>query len=148
MEVDTHQLAEILGVTTSRIGHFVRDGAPVKVRGGRGVAHIFDSREFFKWRDKVVSDDVERLTMEEARLKKLTAEAGISELELAKKKNQVADLDEIEEDLKNRFAVLRTSIRSVPERVVMQLIGLKDEAKIKKIILKEIDDTLERLSDE
>lgn len=148
MELDTQQLADFYGVSTARVNQWVREGAPVKIKGSRGIAHIFDTGDFSKWRDSVLASNTERMTLDEARLKKLAAEASISELELAKKKGDVVDLDEIERDLKNKFATLRSSIRSIPERVVLQLIGLKDEVKIKTIILTEIDSTLKRIIDE
>jgi len=149
MDLDTQQLSDLLGVTTHRVNQWVREGAPVKEKGFRGRSHVFDSKEFLKWRDRIVADNAERLTLEEARLKKLSAEAAIQELELAKRQGAVVDLEEIEQDLINKMTLLRTGMRAIPERVVLQLIGLKDEVKIKQIILKEIDDVLKRaLEDE
>lgn len=152
--VTTEELAELYDVKPPQIHAWIKEGCPIKVRGaaGRG-AHQFDTKAVATWREKRAvriatksSDDVQ-VSKEEAQRRKVSAEAGLAELELAKKKGLVVDLDELERDLSGRFAEIRASLRKIPERVVLRLVGVTDEAVIKDIVLGEIDSVLQGLAD-
>lgn len=145
MEMNSRELADFFGVHAQTVGQWVRQGLPVKERGRGGRGHIFDSIDVMTWRDKHLSGDEERLTAEEAKLKKLTAEAKQAEMNLMIKQGILVPMDDIERKLSSQFAYLNQSMRTLPGRVVMQLVGETNEIKIKDILLDEIDDTLERV---
>lgn len=153
MIVDSVQLADIHGVNRTQIYNWIKEGCPVHEQGKRGKStHKFDTAAVAKWHIKraknAVTMNADNLTYEEARTRKIAAEAELSELELAKKKALVADLEEVERELADKFAEMRSSLRKIPERCVLRLIGEMDESRIKEIILEEVDSALEALEDE
>jgi len=153
MEVTTKDLAQFFGVNVRTIQKWMADGCPIKKPGQKGgQTHIFETEDVIAWRirERINAEigNVDLMSTEEAKRKKLAAEAGLAELELAKKQGIVVELTEVERDLSNKFANFRAVVRRVPERVVMQLLGLTDETKIKEIILEELDLALETLSDD
>lgn len=88
------------------------------------------------------ADDVEEL-----RRRKLAAEAEMAELELAKSKGAVCDLEMIERNLATLFETLKANLRNVPGRVVSALVGQTDEREIKRLLLDEIELALSELAD-
>lgn len=151
MEVTIHEAAQIHDCTVQTIRDWMRAGMPVKQRAEKGgQKHILCTVQINQWlmeRElKKRFGNIDLMTADEAKRKKLTAEAALAELDLAKKTGQVVDLDVIERQLANKFANLRSIIRRIPDRVVMRLVGLKDETEIKEILLSEIDAALVILS--
>lgn len=151
MIVDAQQLADIYGVTKNNVYLWIKEGCPVQALGEKGKSkYEFNTRDVFKWREKraikmaTLSND--QITKEEAQRRKLSAEAALSELELAKKKGEVAEIEEVERTMSSQFAEVRSSLRKVPERCVIRLLGETDEARVKEVILSEIDSALELLA--
>lgn len=83
--------------------------------------------------------------MEKARLTK--AQADTAEIELAKARQDVASVKQIEKNLAGVFAEVRTNIRNVPDRVVSSLIGMTDDREFKARLLREIDLVLDSLAE-
>lgn len=151
--VDSHELTLIFGIHKNTIANWIKEGCPVYQKSrGRGGRHQFNIQEVVAWREQraviAATGNTTQIDMEEAKRRKVAAEAGIVELELARKKGQVADLEEVERKLSNKFAQLSSRLRKVPERVVMQVLGETDEVKVKKMILREIDECLTLLAEE
>ena len=154
--VTTQEIAEMMGKHEWEIRQWIREGMPVhkKGTGGRGknAANLFLLRDVVGWlQDRALksalrSSDNEVVSSEEAKRRKLAAEAALQEIELAKAKGLVVDLESIERDLSNRFAELRSNIRKVPERVALRLVAESEEAEIKRILREEIDAALEALT--
>jgi phage terminase Nu1 subunit (DNA packaging protein) len=148
----TETLAEMLGVHKGTVMNWVKGGMPIYEKGGPGKANVFKVKDVIDWlKQRAVYDatggSVELMTADEAKRRKMAAEAGLQEIELAKKQGLVVELDELERDLSNKFAELRSNMRMIPSRVSMQVLGEPDETKVKAIIMAEIDRALEVLSD-
>lgn len=142
-------LADIFGVSLPTVDAWVRAGCPVVQRGGRGVEWTFNSAEVARWlRDKAVEQAAGAETLDEKELKvrKLAAEAKLLELELAKARELVAPLDQVERMVQRAFAEVRAGIRNVPGRVVALLIGETDERRFKQVLGDELDQALETLA--
>ena len=56
------------------------------------------------------------MTADEAKRRKLSAEAGLQEIILAKRKGDVIELSDVEKKLSNSFAILRSSMLKIPDR--------------------------------
>lgn len=149
--VDTSQLCELLDVHKTTIHQWMKAGMPIFEKGHNGKAHKFKVADVIHWQKQraveAATGNTELLSADEARRRKLTAEAGLQEIELALKKGVVVELDDIERELSNKFAEFRTNMRNIPSRVSMQVLGEDDEGKVKKIIMDEVDKCLEIFSD-
>ena len=151
MIVTARDLSNFYGVQKPQISEWIQQGCPViEPEGGRkpGREDKFETKAVSKWREKravIAATQDEFMHKEEAQRRKLQAEAALAELDLAKKMGVVADLDDIERTLKHRFAQFMTTMRKLPERTVLQMIG-STEDEMKSILLEEIDAALMVLS--
>jgi phage terminase Nu1 subunit (DNA packaging protein) len=143
------ELSEFFGVTPPTVDAWVRAGCPIASKGQRGVASTFNTAEVANWlRIKAREEGSGTATADESELKrrKLAAETATAELTLARARDLVAPLDQVERMVSRAFAEVRAGMRNIPSRVVATLIGELDERQFKKVLLEEIDQVLEALS--
>ena len=149
-EVSKTELAEFFGVSATTVEHWIRVGCPFVQRGAKGKAWIFSTAEVYDWRlDRMRQEVTGSAPADEAELKKrkLAAETSKAELELAKARDEVAPLHQVQRAMAKAFAEVKAGMRNVPGRVVSMLIGETDETRFKAVLLAEIDQVLEALAD-
>ncbi len=145
--------AEIFGVHRNTVAAWVKQGCPFVQRGNKsqGKDWVFDTAEVAQWRaDKAVRDsvgDTNDSSEDELRRRKLAAETTIAEIDAAKKRGEVALLEEIERIWRDSLLELKARIRLLPSRVAGRLVGLSDETEIKSVLLDEVDQSLTVLSE-
>ena len=153
--VSTNELCTFLGAHKNTVLQWVGQGCPVAVKARRGDrgGHQFVPRDVVNWlKDKAVTDaigseDPTLISVEEARRRKMLAEAGLQEIELAKQKGLVVDLGDIQRDLSNKLAEVRSNILKIPERTALRLVGETEETRIKQIIREELTQALNGIAD-
>ena len=144
-----HEIAEFFGVTEPTVDQWVRRGCPVVQRGSKGKAWQINTARVSDW---LRQRDIEQATgsnlsdEQELKRRKLAAETQKAELEMLRVKGDVVPLKQVERSLANTFAEVKTNLRNVPRRVATSLVGEKSEARIKEVLLEEIDQALEILS--
>lgn len=150
--VNMTELTNMLGVHKNTVFDWMKAGMPVSVRapvGTRG-GHKFLMSDVLDWhKSRAViqaTGSNELMSADEAKRRKLMAEAGLQEIELNKRKGDVIELSEVEKKLSNTFAVIRSNMLKVSDRTAIRLIGETDETRIKKIIREEINQALDALS--
>jgi terminase small subunit / prophage DNA-packing protein len=134
-------LAEHLAVSLPTIDRWVKDGMPVVTRGSRGVEWVFDLAEVIRWRIERATADANADAPDDiAQIEKRTAQAKMltAELELAKKKGEVAPVRDFERAQAKVFAQIRANVMNVPQRCVIQLLGETDETIFKDKLRKEL----------
>lgn len=139
-------LAEVFGVSMPTVDSWVRAGCPVVKRGSRGVEWQFDTAEVIKWREQRAADMAAGDTKAdetELRRRELLAKTLTAELELAKKRGEVAPIRDFERAQAAVFAEIRTNIMNVPQRVVVQLLGEANEVVFKQKLRAELTLALE-----
>lgn len=148
--VNRAELAQIYGVDRTTVDAWVHQGVPMEERGGRGRPHRFNTAHVREWREQTIRDQAAgtaRVDEAELRRRELAAKTELAELTLAKQKRLVAPLDEIERAVSKAFAEVRANVRNLPSRVATQIVGETDEARLKSVLLREIDQALEALAD-
>lgn len=81
-----------------------------------------------------------------AQTRKITAEAELKELELARAKGQVIDFEEALADFQTALLTTRAKFLALPARVSMQLAGISEPKKINQLLTDTIDECLAALS--
>ncbi|MEQ3671367.1 terminase small subunit [Pseudophaeobacter sp.] len=149
--VNRTELAEINGVSLPTVESWVRRGCPVVQRGGRGRAWQFNTADVRNWREDDIRAETSHTThanKDELLLRKLAAETEQAELDLAKAKDEVVPVEQLERALVKAFGEVRAGMRNVlPGRAARRLIGETDETTFKAVLLEEIDQRLEVLAD-
>jgi phage terminase Nu1 subunit (DNA packaging protein) len=148
-KVNRTDLADIMGCALNTIDAYIKAGMPVIARGSRGKEWVFNSADCINWKaEKSVADATNDAPAndEQLRSRALLANTLKVELELAKARELVAPLDQVERMVARAFAEVRAGMRNIPSRVVSLLIGETDERRFKKVLAEEIDQALEALA--
>ena len=122
---------------------------PYEEKGKKGSQWLFDLTKVLAWRESKLKDEVsspERIELDEAKRRKIAAEAAILEIELQSKRRKVLPRDEVEQSLTHTFITLKQRLRTIPERVAPQIINRRLEQGVRELLLNEIDDALLELS--
>lgn len=149
--VNRAELAEINGVSMPTIDDWVKRRCPVVQRGGRGRAWQFNTAEVRNWREddiRAESSQAINATKDELVLRKLAAETEQAELDLARSKDEVVPVEQLERAMVKAFGEVRAGMRNVvPGRAASRLLGETDETTFKEVLREEIDHALEALAD-
>jgi len=83
--------------------------------------------------------------IEQKRLEKLTAESALTLIELAEKEETVISTQYLESVITAYLHQIKTSIRSIPNRIYLELFAMTDAKDVRDRIKDEIDKTLYEL---
>lgn len=148
-ELGKQEIADMFGVNESTVDQWVRRGMPVIERGSKGRAWRINTAQVSNW---LRERDIEQATganlsdEQELKRRKLAAETQKAELEMLRVKGDLVPLAQLERSLSNTFAELKTNLRNIPKRTATALVGETSEVRIKDVILAEIDQCLEVLT--
>lgn len=139
-------IAKLLMLSDRRVQQLTKDGVIPKAERGRYELAPAVQGYIRFLQERSLRSDASPIDyhVEKARLTK--AQADTAEIELAKARSDVASVAQIERNLANLFAEVRTNIRNIPDRVVSSLIGSTDEREFKAVLLREIDLVLTALA--
>ena len=74
------------------------------------------------------------LELDEAKRKKMTAEAGLAELELMKEQGVLIEIDKVATEIGEQLSNFRAKMLSLPSKVSAQVYTAKDIKEIKSIL--------------
>ena len=149
--VNQLELAGLLDVTAKTIRAWERQGCPVEVKSSkRGVPSQYRVSDVVRWREEqarlAASGDLDAMDMEEARRRKLAAEAATAELALARAKGEVVDLVLVTREVYGALANCRARIMTVGAKVAPRLEFAEDIAARKEIVDDAIIEALDEIS--
>lgn len=146
MILNRQQIAEEFEVTPPTIDRWVSQGCPVTKRGGKGVPSEFDTVAVREWvfQRRITEKSAALTDAEEAKARKLCAEAELAELALAKARAEVAPLAEIERAQSRLMAAIQANVMNVASRACLQLLGETDETVFKTKLRAELALALEQ----
>ncbi len=149
-KVNRKQIADVFGVSLPTVDAWLRAGCPYDQKGERGKEWVFDTADVMRWREQLARDDAGgQDTQDDATLdrRKKLAAARLAELDLAKQMGALAPVDHMERVWSRIVAETTSAFRGAfVRRVASQLLGELDEREFKRVLLNEIDTTLETLA--
>lgn len=145
--LSTAQLADLLMITSRRVQQLTDEGVIPKVSRGKYelIPAVQGYVRFLQERTNGHNASPADYHAEKARLTK--AQADLAELELAKARGEVAPIPDIEREWSRKFAVLRSNVMNVAQRVATQLLGETNEQRFKSVLRAELTDALERTAE-
>ena len=150
MELSKADLARMYGVSLPCIGQWIGKGCPFVSKGGPGKQWVFNSADVLAWREDQVAQqamgDTRSLDIEEARRRKMAAEAALVELDLAKRRGEVIEIEEVAGVVGDDYANVRAKLLALPTKLAPQLIGAEDLAECKSLIERGVAEALEELT--
>jgi len=151
--VSQTELCAYLAVADTSVKKWVKLGLPRKKEGGRVW---YDIGEVMKWRieweteslkDELVNASRESgdvMTPLQAKLRREIAQALTAELDLAIKREQVANIEDLMEAFSEALIEVRSKLVSMSSRL-SGILSHKDEEGVTKILDQEVSDMLEVL---
>jgi len=148
--VSKTDLATYLGVHLTSITTWVRNGCPYVVKGSVNKPWVFNTADVIDWRqDRAVQKalgDTKLLDIDEGRRRKVAAEAGLAELELAQKQGEVVEIDSICAAVADDYSNVRAKLLSLPTKLAPQVAVYDDTAECLALLSRGIDEALEELT--
>jgi phage terminase Nu1 subunit (DNA packaging protein) len=147
--VNKADLAQLMGVSSVTIGQWVSKGCPYVQKGALGKSWVFDVPEVVSWREEQVAlqavGDTKSLDIEEARRRKVAAEAALTELDLAKRKGELVEIEDVAQSVGEDYANLRAKLLSLPVKLAPQAAGISDAAELQDLAESLVHEALEEL---
>ncbi|WP_417623198.1 hypothetical protein [Parasphingorhabdus sp.] len=146
MKLNRTEMADFLAVAPTTLDAWTRQGCPVESRPGQGKAAEFDSGAVTRW---WIASQVEKATkrgdadaIDAHRSRKLSAEADLRELELAKLQGELIHLDDVERAFTQYSVAVRGAAMALPDRAALRLAGETDTGVIRKYLRDELTGAL------
>lgn len=147
------QLAELSGVSLVTVDTWVRDGCPYisrPVRKGVGQWE-FSAADVFEWRIKrereAVLGEVKSIDEAEARRRKLAAEAGLAELELAKAQGLCVSIDDSARAWAQILGACRAKLLGIPAKLGHQVAIESDRLRCEDLLTESVYEALSELAE-
>lgn len=160
--VNLTKLAEVFGVGRDTIMEWIAKGMPEFPQPRGSVKRQFDTAMCIKWKAQYELDSIsakyeeklaeqvetnpDKMTKGEADTRKAVAGALMAELELAKSRGQVANIEDLMENFTTALVNVRAKLVGLPTRMAGDL-AHQDAAAVTKLLDKEITEMLTALSD-
>jgi hypothetical protein len=110
---------------------------------------VFDVPEVWAWREEQKAlqaiGDTKSLDIDEARRRKLAAEAALAEIEVSKRRGEVVEIEDVANAVGDDYANLRAKLLSLPTKIAPQLVGNDDAADIEDLLQRLVTEALEEL---
>ncbi len=154
--VNRANCAKTFGVSVKTVSAWVDRGCPFEQKGTKGTEWLFDTATVFRWHMQNVSgpgaselvdtdQKVEPANYEQARARKMQAEAALAEIDLELKSGSVAPLDVILDVMASEYATVRTRLGSLPGVLAPRLDPVR-ATQFQPVIADVVDDILKELS--
>lgn len=119
--VNLQTACAIIGKSANTLKGWFRRGCPVVQEGTQNKEWQISIPAVFDWRaEQAATDaigDTVSLDLEEAKRRKLAAEAALAELELAKEQNKVVEIDQVARVVGEEYANCRARLLAIPSKL-------------------------------
>ncbi len=148
--VNQIDLAAFFGVTTKTVRAWEGQGCPVERVGAKGRQSAYDTAAVLAWRERRASEAATtsaiHVDIEEARRRKVAAEAALAERELARLEAEYVAVADVGPMVAAEYAVVRDAIGAIPAEMARDLEGL-DAAVIEELLASKVTEVLTALSE-
>lgn len=125
-EASQTEIAEILGLTTRQIRNLEGEGMPHRAEGNRKLYPLPGAVQWYYQREIARAMPTD---FEEAKARKMAAEAALAELELAQAEGRIVTVDDMEKMLSSPLYRLRAKMLSLPSKWAPSLVGCRTVAE-------------------
>lgn len=150
MIVNKVQLASIIGkseswITDAQKGH----DFPIEKRGRGRAGQLYDTAKVIEWLEKrqinYLTGNQGLIDLDEAKRRKMAAEAGLAELELMKEQGYLVEIEKIADDFGEQLSNFRAKMISIPSKCAAQVLTCENVQEIKSILEDSIYEALNEI---
>lgn len=150
MRLTVKQLAEFYDVDRRTITNWV-NSTPGCPSWKEGSERFFDSVKVAAWREAKARAESERdatpLDLEEARARKMTADAELAELELGRLRGELVPVDAVRTTMADLTSRVRAQLLAIPGRYSARIVGLPSLAEAARALDLAMRDVLNELKE-
>ena len=144
------EIAQLFAVSPTTIDAWIRRGCPIEARGGHGRSHVFSIPKVVAWRISEVADQNEPsgdvISFDEARTRKMIAEAEAAERDLARLRSDFVEIDLAAEVLERHLESVRQQLLNLPSKLAPILARAGTAKACRDVASREVDTILAALS--
>lgn len=147
MIVNQKELAQCIGISTRQVRNLKAEGLFQAAENGRGYSLEKCVREYINFKINAEMDRRTYITKEQVQAEHEEVKKQISLLKLRKLRRELHEASNVEGFLSSMLLSFRSRLLSLPPKLAMQISGEDDLNRIIVIIKKELENTLEELSE-
>ncbi len=147
MNVNQKELANILGITSRRVRQLREEGFFSFAENGKKYNLEKCVQEYIDYKVKAETNTGTSIDREKEQAEHEQIKKNISKLKLRKLKKELHEASDVELFLNEMLINFRNRLLSIPNKVAVQILGEEDINIIIEILLKEITESLEELSE-
>lgn len=150
MVLNQSETARFFGVVPATIREWERRGCPVESRGRKGVQAQYNTADLIRWREQqaalAASGDLSAMDIDEAKRRKLAAEAAIVEIELDKARGELVEVSVVMEAVGKGLDACRSRLLSIGSKIAPDIALETDAATVKEIVDDAVHEALDEIS--
>lgn len=143
MDLTQKEMAEVLGLSTRQVANLEVLGMPTKSKAGK---KLYPSTPGMRWYIHYKVQAAQPADFEEARARKMSAEAELAELDLAQKRGQLIPLEQHGQRLARILERVRARLVAIPGTVAPRLLSLETAVEAQAVVAGAVAEALEELS--
>lgn len=139
------ELAKHFDISIDRVQQYVSLGLPVHTKGKQGKAALYDLEACEQWVQENFRQE-ESGTLADAKLRKLTAEAALAEIELERERGRLVEIDEVARQVTAMLTNVRAKLLALPTKTSGLVLGLQTQREIKEVLDDAVREALDELA--
>lgn len=143
MRVNGTDLGKVIGVSSQRIA--VLENKRVIFRDKDKLFNLSESVCAYATMLKKAKSEGD-IDYDKARARKMTAQAEKEEIELAKRKGSIVDIEDVVDIVKQEYAVTRQKIFALPNKLAMDVLSCETAQEVQAMIEKAVNEALSELN--
>ena len=140
-------MAKLLLLTPRRLQQLVTEGVVPKVERGRYELAPVIQAYIHYLRERTLPGTINVVSLDEARQRKLSADARLAEIEVAKAESAVVNIEVIEKSWTDLVHAVRGRLLALPQNVAAMVAVEDDTGKCEALLSREIRSALAELGD-
>lgn len=148
--VSQAEVTRLFNVTPQTVLAWERRGCPVEVKGGRGKPTLYRVADVIRWREDQArlsaTGDLSAMDMDEAKRRKLAAEAAMAEIVLDKEKGEIAEVATIMGVVGRGLDACRSRLLGISSKIAPVVALETDAAAVREIIDDAVNEALHEIS--
>ena len=149
MIVNKQQLASILGKSEEWLTQMQKDQTfPVLERGRGRAGSKYETQDVITWMQTRQVENLigDKIDIEEAKRRKIAAEAALAEVELETVQGKLIPAEQIEKEWSEMIMNCRAKLLSIPAKVSPEVFAADDLTTVKVLLKQSINEALNELS--
>jgi len=144
------QLATLLDVNVNTIATWVTRGCPYVQKGHKGKPWLFNVATVVQWKEQQARDSVignnDAVDLDEARRRKVSAEAAIAELNLQQLRGELIEVEAVAQAVADEYSNVRQRLLAMPTKLAPQVIPVDSIPEAEALIQEFIHEAIEELT--